>query len=363
MSNLESRVVIMQHQIESQLDNGGPATGLKLLLDSDLSKHFEFVPLIQFTNLKSFFRLFFDLYSQVKKIKPEIVHVRGLQSMGFVGLIAARLAGCKKIVVSVHGSSIDSIGIGRLKLILYKYIVEPFTLRNANLVYCVCEYAAKRNYIERNTSNLYGHIYNAAPNYDGLNNDSIKRNVRSSLKIKTDEIVITYVGRVVFDKGVQDLIDAIKLNSSIANVRYLIVGDGEYLPTLRQKLEEEIKSNRVLLLGKRADVRDVLFASDIFIFPTLHENLSNSLLEACAAGLAIIATDVGGNPEVIENKNNGLLIPPNSPIEIANAIRKLVDNCDLRVEYGIKAKLIVNQKFNQNKIFEQFKTMYKSLIH
>jgi glycosyltransferase involved in cell wall biosynthesis len=115
-------------------------------------------------------------------------------------------------------------------------------------------------------------------------------------------------------------------------------------------------------LGQRSDVNDILFASNLFIFPTLHENLSCALLEACAAGLAIIASNVGGNPEVIQHGKTGILIPAKNPEKLADAILLLVENPEKREKLATQVQKSVGMHFNQQVIFGQMEKMYDSLL-
>lgn len=358
-SEIYRKPIVMQHNTTSFIDNGGPATGVRLLMESDLKHKYQFIQLLEKDGNK--ISVIKDLITQIKSVKPDLIHIRGLQSSGFYGLLAARLAGCKKIVVSVHGTSIDS-EISSIKKFIYKKLIEPFTLKNADLVYCVCDYAAKRPYIFKNTKNLYGYIHNAAPDYSGYDAEKLKLDLRRELGIIKDEIVITFVGRVVIDKGIEYFAKSIKLLQGQASVRFLIVGGGEYLSELKTVLSDEIKSKRVILLGKRQDVPKILFASDIFVFPTLRENLSNALLEASAAGLAIIATNVGGNPEIIQDNYNGILIPPRDAKELAKQMRYLAKNPDVREKLGKNAQKNVSINFNQQLIFDQLDKVYTTTL-
>lgn len=363
-SLIKEKPVIMQHYCSSQINNGGPFTGLKLLMESSLTDRFQFVLLPQHMQFTSNFSRLIDLIRQIRKVKPSIVHVRGLQSEGFIGLLAARIAGCNKVVVSVHGSAIDLLKISKVKLFLYQKVIEPITLRNADLVYCVCDYASKRNHIKDNAKNLYGYIHNIAPEFSKIDHNSLRKKIREELCIEQTQIVITYVGRIVKDKGLEYFAEAIKLleEKQKLSVRYLFVGEGEYLKFLNEKLNKEVNENKVSFLGKRSDVFDILYETDIFVFPTLHENLSNSLLEACSAGLAIVATDVGGNPEVIQDNVTGLLVPSKDSLALADAIQKLVLNPTFRLTLGKNALENVKSNFNAELIINQLGEVYDSLL-
>ncbi|MTK53264.1 glycosyltransferase [Paludibacter sp.] len=355
---------IMQHCVEAYLNIGGPATEYLLLMNSPLKDKFQFDPLLQREAPHGInLALLRDMIAQIKKVKPDIVHVRGLHSEGFYGLLAARLAGVKKVVLCVHGTYTDSLNVGVFKKFIYGRIIEPFTLRNADLVYCVCDFAARRPYIYQHTNRLYGFIHNAAPDYSMYNKEESRQKIRTELGIRPDEIVGVTVGRVTFGKGHKTLIDAIKLlETRNYNIRYLIVGEGDYLDELQTQLADEIKSKQVILLGQRSDVKDILFASDIFILPTLHENLSIALLEACAAKLAIIATNVGGNPEVIQHGKTGIMIPPRNAEKLANAILALVRNPEKRERLAVQAQKNARTDFSQEKIFNEIETMYNLVL-
>lgn len=352
--------IIMQHNTTSFIDNGGPATGVKLIMESHLKNKYQFIQLLEKGGNK--ISVIKNMVTQIKKVKPDLIHVRGLQSSGFYGLLAARLAGCKKVIVSVHGMSIDT-AIGFSKKLFYKKIIEPCTLKNADLVFCVCNYAAQRPYIIKNAKNLYGYIHNAAPDYSSYDHEKVRLSKRKELEILPDEIIITSVGRIVIDKGIQHLVKSIKLIDKKLKVRFLIVGEGPFLPDLKFILSEEIQSGRVIVLGKRSDVSNILFASDIFVFPTLRENLSNALLEASAAGLAIIATNVGGNSEVISNNYTGILIPPADSMELSKKIVFLATNQEKREELGANAKKNVEINFNQRIIFNQYDEVYSQVLN
>lgn len=356
--------VVMQHYCTNQIHNGGPAAGALLLINSKLRKKYNFVPLEQtFAPHGINLKLLHDLYKKIKRVKPDILHIRGLQSEGFYGVLAGKLAGCKKIVVSVHGLYSDDSSCQGFKKWIFSNIIEPLTLKMADLVYCVCEYATKREIIYKNASNLYGFIWNAAPDYSQYNKKEIRNRVRKKLKINNEDIVVITVSRISKDKGFEYLIDAIKKINSNRTIKFLIVGDGPYLNVVKKDLAEEIKTRKVILVGKSSKVPELLLSSDIFVFASLHENLSNALLEACSASLPCIATNVGGNPEVIIHEQTGIIIEPYNSTQLKEGIEALVESETLRSEYGESAYKRVEKHFSQEIILEKIDSMYSSLLN
>ncbi|WP_337042024.1 glycosyltransferase [Emticicia sp. 17c] len=351
--------VIMQHVV-NVTGVGGPVTGFRLLMQSTLKDKFDFVALEQRIAANGInFKLLWSLYKQIKATKPDILHIRGLQSEGFYGVLAGRLAGCKKIALSVHGFYSDVIGLSNSKKWVFRYIIEPLTLRMASGIYCVCEYATKRPIIQRNAKNLRGYIHNAAPDVDLSVKQSYRDSFRKKFNIADHEVVICAVSRVTVDKGFPLLAQAIK--NINRDVRFVIAGGGPYLDSLQQELKNEIDSKQVICLGDTKDVFPVLFASDIFVFPTQHENLSNALLEACASGLACVASNVGGNPEVIINEQTGYLFESNNKQDLVNKLQNLIDSEQKRKAFATNAQSYIKENFSKQKIMQALEKFYDSI--
>jgi glycosyltransferase involved in cell wall biosynthesis len=244
--------------------------------------------------------LIMDLYRQIKRADPDVVHLSGLQASGFHAACAARLAR-KKVLMAVRGFSGDACNISTLKKLMFSHIIEPCTLRMADRFYTVCGEAAGRKMIRRAKRKFAGVIYNAAPDIAGeAEATEARRKYRELLGLGKGDVAVVVSGRMIYDKGIQFIADAIDMPGP-GNLKFIFAGDGEYCEILRNRFGPYIRDGKMLVLGKRDDVREILLASDIFLFATLHENLSNALLEAMAAGLPVIATNVGGNPDVVRD--------------------------------------------------------------
>ena len=166
-----------------------------------------------------------------------------------------------------------------------------------------------------------------------------------------DKIVITFIGRIVYAKGAQDLISALKDNES--NFKLLIVGDGPYKEEL-EKIASEHPSlkGRIEFLGYKTgkEIPEILKQTDIFVNPSYSEGLPTSVMEACAAGCATIATDVGGTNEIILDQITGLLYTPHNCQELQEKLNYLIENPTLRKEYAQKAQSYVEKEFSWDKI-------------
>lgn len=142
-------------------------------------------------------------------------------------------------------------------------------------------------------------------------------------------MVITFVGRLIYAKGIQDLISAFPMiKETVPNVKLLIVGDGPYRCQLEELTAGTGCDKDIKFLGQKTQdqIIEILSVTDIFVNPSYSEGLPTSVLEAAAIGVPIVATDVGGTREIIENGETGLLIKEREPGQIAEAVSLLAGN-------------------------------------
>ena len=229
----------------------------------------------------------------------------------------------------------------------------------ADSIFTVCE-AAQRTigalrYAKKGHND--GVVYNTFPNidYDAVESGKL----RKELGISKDKIVVTSVGRVVKAKGHDYTIEAIKRISNPQFV-FVVVGDGPYTEVYQEKCSEEIKEGRVHVLGSRSDVKEILKDSDIFIFTTLNENHSLALMEAVNMRCAAIATNVGGNPEIIQDNKTGILIPPRDNDAIVKALYKL-QNPEMRMKYAQAAFDYCSSAFSIENTYGKLEKIFSEL--
>lgn len=339
----------------------GPTTAMRRIKESFLSNEFIFDEIILNDRLGKIPRVkvIFRLIRELKKINPDIVHITGLQLHGFYAVLAARLAGYQKILVTVRGSSGDSLSINKFQKAIFSKIIEPITLRLSYQTYTVCNEMANNPIVKKNCKNFWGVLYNPAPIIKI--NDFNREQFRNEFGIHSDDILAVYTGRVVYEKGLDfALAAASKIDNAL--FKFIIVGEGEDLQKYTNIYHKEITIGKFVFTGKRTDVLNILRGCDIFIFPTLHENLSNSLLEACSMGLAIIATNVGGNPEVIRDGIDGILVESCNENQIYKSINTLLEDDKMRNEYGKNAQNRMYNIFSSAVIYRQLASIYKGLI-
>jgi glycosyltransferase involved in cell wall biosynthesis len=145
-------------------------------------------------------------------------------------------------------------------------------------------------------------------------------------------------------------------------LRLVMVGDGP----LRREAQDLLVSRGVEQLawlpGARDDVPALLAAMDLFVLPSRNEGISNTILEAMASGLPVIATDVGGNGELVENSVTGRLVPPQSPVAIADAIADYAALDALRVAHGIAGRKRVEGRFSLERMVRDYFDLYEGVL-
>ena len=185
---------------------------------------------------------------------------------------------------------------------------------------------------------------------------------RRALNLPLASRVIVTVAVLREPKGIQNMIKALPaLLEQVSDLHYLIVGDGNYGAALRKLVSALALEKHITFAGHRTDIPDLLASSDIFVLPTLKDALPTVLIEALAAEIPVIASDVGGVPEIIENGVDGLLVPPNDPASLADACLRLLKNNVLVQQMTLAGSKIVRQRFSINVQIENLSRLYAEL--
>jgi len=174
--------------------------------------------------------------------------------------------------------------------------------------------------------------------------------------------VVGTVGRLEPRKGTATLIAALDaLRNAGRTLAGVIVGDGPLRAELERDLAARGLGAQVRLLGDRAEVREVLEALDAFVLPSRTEGMSNALLEAMAMGLPVVATAVGGNPEVVADGRSGLLVPADDAAVMAAAIARVLDDSTLATELGTAARHVVEERYGARSMVRRLEAVYAAV--
>lgn len=196
-----------------------------------------------------------------------------------------------------------------------------------------------------------------------------KRNHEDNIKLKNDlnidnkSVLIGVVGRLNYTKNHDFLLESFsRVFIKNINIQLIIVGGGELEKELKCKAERLSIADKVNFLGARDDVYEILPAFDIYVLPSISEGFSISLLEACAAALPIVATNVGGNPEIICDGKNGLLVESKNIDQLSLAIETYLKQPEKSAEFGNNAYRWVSQNATLRVMYENYNCLYKSYL-
>ncbi|HYE34629.1 glycosyltransferase [Methylocaldum sp.] len=194
-------------------------------------------------------------------------------------------------------------------------------------------------------------------------NSADRVSVRTALGIPDNAALVITVAVLRREKGIQYLIETWPdILKSVPNAYYLVVGAGPYESTLKSLAAKHNITDRVIFAGPRNDVPDLLRSSDLFALPTLNDVLPTVLAEAMASGLPIVASRVGGVPEMIEPDKNGLLVSPADKIGLANACIRLLCAPNEAQRLAEGGRDIAEARFNVRNQVQKLETLYEELL-
>ena len=183
---------------------------------------------------------------------------------------------------------------------------------------------------------------------------------REELGVKQDEVFLLSVGELIKRKNHETIMKAVKkLNNP--QIKYFICGDGMLRSYLENLIETLGLSKQVILLGYRKDIDELCKSADIFCFPSYQEGLPIALVGAMASGLPIVASNIRGVVDCVENNTTGLLCNPTDINAFANAIEHLIRNSDTRKQLGDHSKTVV-QKFDIKNAMQEMEKIYLDVI-
>ena len=295
----------------------------------------------------------FKLASLIKQKKIDVIHAHNATAWFYVTW-ASILTGVP-IVYTEHDRSFPT----PLRLKYFHYFFGKY----ATAVIAVSK-AVKKN-LEK-----YEHIKNVKVIYNGIDPDlfkpaSIEEKVlkKKQLGLNKNDFVLGNVGRMDYLKNQRILIEILPALKKISpQIKLILVGGGEEEGNLKKLAIKKDVKNDVTFLGQRSDVNQILKAFDIFIFPSLTEGLPLVIIEAMATGLPVVASYVGGIPELIIHGKNGFLVSPTSKKGIKNTIIKLLQNQKLRQNVGKTGREIFESRFSLPQMVKNYLKVYNEVI-
>lgn len=193
--------------------------------------------------------------------------------------------------------------------------------------------------------------------------DSERQRARARLGLSPDDVVVGNVGELSTVKNLDLALEAAALAvPAVPNLKVVFIGDGNERRHLEGKAVNLGLEDRVVFAGWRRDVEAILPALDVYACSSHYEGISLSILEAMALGRALVATAVGGNPELIADGITGLLVPPGDASALAERIALLARQPELRAVLGVNAQTHVQNTYGLSRMIEGYSGIYKDLL-
>jgi glycosyltransferase involved in cell wall biosynthesis len=184
-----------------------------------------------------------------------------------------------------------------------------------------------------------------------------------SMEMVPDAPLVVYVGRLHEGKGLKDLVYAwVKIAERRPNARLWIIGEGPFREQLYDSIVDLGLHHQIFLPGAFDDVTDVLAAADLFVLPSYEEGMSLALLEAMAAGVPTIATNIAANRLLITDEQQGLLVPPRDPAALRGAIVRLLDDRACAEQLAQQARERVSHEFTLQRMADQHLAVVQQAI-
>ena len=302
-------------------------------------------------------RLLFRLSRLLREKKIDIIHCQKHKPTMY-GTIAAFLAGRIPVIAHIHG-------LGRTRT-FQRRLANWILLRGVSKIIAVSD-SVRQDALQTNWWLNPGKIITVrnCVDIDAIDRQkNSRKEARSKLGISGEEFVFGTVGRLVPTKGQRFLIDAYaQVKKKIPHARLVIIGDGPLARELQEKAKQLNAFEDIIFTGYRRDVLELLIAFDVFVLPSLAEGLSIALLEAMARGLPVIASKVGGIPEVCGENACSILVAPQNVSALAFAMVNIASLDEKeRKNLGANARQRIKDEFSVDMMVGKLTDIYHSTL-
>lgn len=298
--------------------------------------------------------LLFNIRKLAKRLNVNIVHTHGYKS-DIAGILACTGLKVKKIT-TVHGF-IDTDSklkiYNRMNIFALKFFDRVITVNHPQK-----EYLLRRGIKEKKITVIHN-----AVDPEEFSREKIDSNIRHELGISPEEHVLLYLGRLSEEKGTHNLIPVLwKVVQTHPQSVLLIAGEGPQKNKLESMVREKSLETKIRFPGYRKDSVNLLGASDVLLLPSRTEGIPNSVLEAMSMQVPVVATRVGGTPEIMNDGVEGFLVPPENPDLLADAVIKILDDPRMQTKMGMKGRERVFRDLSFSMRMRKMESLYDELL-
>jgi sugar transferase (PEP-CTERM/EpsH1 system associated) len=303
------------------------------------------------------------LWRVLRHLRPAIVHTRNLS--GLEHLVLAAMARIPGRVHGEHGRDIYDLDGTSIKYNLLRRAIKPFVRHYIAVSVDLSEWLVHTVGVD---SRRVTQIYNGVDIQRFAPRVGPRPPLGPEGFASQDTLVVGTVGRMHAVKDQLTLVRAFlhilaTVPQARAWLRLVLIGDGPLRQEASQLLRTAGAESLAWLPGERQDSPDIMRAWDVFVLPSLREGISNTILEAMASGLPVVATRVGGNPELVEEGHTGQLVPPADPVSMAEAIGIYGRDRGLAVCHGRTGRQRVEHQFSMAAMVNSYLAVYDAVLH
>ncbi len=307
------------------------------------------------SDLKTFFKLCVIL----SKEKPQIIHLNS-SKIGFLGGVAGRLTGIKKIIFTAHGWPFWEDRPWLVKKI-FRLLSWVMILLHHHTI-CVSKAVYRGGSELPFAQEKLRVIHNGIESPLFFLRPAAKRFIQATFNLPYTTLDKPWIGSVAEltkNKGILYLIDAVSLLKE--KVICIIIGEGKLKPAISRQISDRKLEEYIFLLGRVPEVDRLLKAFDIFVLPSITDAFPYTLLEAGLAELPMIASRVGGIPEIIENERTGLLVPTRDSNSLQRTLVMLLEDHEKALSLGANAKDFIEHTYTLERMMAKTVAIYKSV--
>lgn len=313
---------------------------------------------------------FWGLLKIFRSEKPDVIHLNS-SKIGALGALAAFFYKSlhpigytlnPRVVFTVHGWGFKEERPFWQKIIIWFVSWFSSLFQNKIILINTADfYAAKRFIPHRKLVLIFNGIN--LPDFLPRNEARAFFSKKIGQDISPDTVLIGTIAELTKNKGLTHLIDAVSqifTRLNLVNIKTIIIGGGKEKNKLQNQISQLKLQNSVHLVGFLPDASRYLKASDAFVLPSLKEGLPYTIIEAVSAGLPVVASRVGGIPDLVTDTGNGLLVEPKNSVALADALGKLIKNQEEIKRMGAEALKIAQTRFKLQDVVEKTEILYNS---
>ena len=302
------------------------------------------------------------LWRLLRQLRPDIVHTRNLGALD--AILPAVLAGVRVRIHGEHGRDVDDLDGTNTRRQIVRRLFRPFVNQYITVSQDLGSYLQQKIGVPASRiAQIYNGVDSERFHPAGTPGDGVLHADFAG----PGYFVIGSVGRMQDVKDPLTLARAfVRLMQIMPNaeqrLRLVMVGDGPLRARVNLMLVEAGVAQYAWLPGERNDVARIMRGFDLFVLPSLAEGISNTILEAMATGLPVLATAVGGNPELIQAGVTGTLVPRDDPESMAHAMHAYAQSSELCRRHGIEARDAIERKFGMEAMANAYMSIYDKLL-